>query len=88
MDDTYESEDDLKESFEEYIRNNMDLIPDFRNTSGDIEVDDYSIKFELTNWEEILPSLIHLVVIPPVLTCCDKAPKGSNYCPTCGKFLK
>ncbi len=88
MEDTFESEDDLKDTFEEYIRDNADLVPDFSNTPGDIELDDYSIKFEITNWEEIFPLLAYLVVSPPVLTCCDKAPKGSNFCPTCGKSLK
>lgn len=83
--DTLPSEDALKEDFAEYIRDNCAIVPNFLGT--DEELDEYSLELTILNWDEVFPKLSHLIVTPKPETCCDKAPCGANYCPTCGNKL-
>jgi hypothetical protein len=83
--DTYESEDELREVFEDHIKDNYDIVPNFQ--TSEVEVETWSMNFKLLNWHDIFPLISYLVVIPKELTCCDRAPKLANFCPTCSKSI-
>lgn len=81
--DTFETDDHLREDFEDYVRDYFELP----SCNGSEEIEDYCTDFRIMNWEEILPELAYFIVPTPVKTCCDKAPKDSRYCNTCGNKL-
>jgi hypothetical protein len=82
---TIPDEAELQMAFTEFLSENYDLVPE---EVGDGEsIDHYSTELNILNWDQILPLLNDLIVTPKEISCCEKAPYGSNYCPTCGTQL-
>jgi hypothetical protein len=86
----FESDEDLLESATNYLFDNsgdFKLYGDLKKNEELCDWSDYD-KMEILNSEEVLSELKKTISLKPVPTCCDKAPWNSNYCPTCGKYLK
>lgn len=77
----YIREDELRDSINDYI-DGISYDPRLKNNE---EMSSYSPELTLLNMDQIVSRLSYLIVPD---SCCMKAPRYANYCPTCGKSLK
>ena len=80
-----ESKEDLLEILEEFIsEEHYDLL--HQEEGSEFTIDEFNQNnFEILNADEVYENFKYLII---ETSCCDRASRHANYCPTCGKKLK